>query len=99
MSFEWSDYLDLAQELASRSDVSSLKEALLRTATSRAYYSVFIQARNLLVSEGHVIPAVNTHRYVINQFLSSSSEIRKLIGADLERLQIARKRADYDNLS
>ena len=43
MKFDWSEYFNLAQELAGTSE-----EAKLQSAVSRAYYSVFCLARNYL---------------------------------------------------
>jgi len=48
MSFDWSEYLSVAQELASGANTSANKEAKLRSAISRAYYAAFILARSYL---------------------------------------------------
>ena len=48
MSFNWSEYLALAQQLAGKAQISATQESRLRSAISRAYYSAFIQARNHL---------------------------------------------------
>lgn len=47
--FWWTDYLDLADRLASGADA---EEARLRTAISRAYYAAFHVAMELIVQEG-----------------------------------------------
>ena len=47
MPFDWTEYARLAEELGTRPD-----EASLRTAISRAYYSVYHQARDYLLAEG-----------------------------------------------
>ena len=47
MPFDWTEYARLAEELGTRAD-----EASLRTAISRAYYSVYHQARDYLLGEG-----------------------------------------------
>jgi len=41
MSFNWRDYVDLAQDLLNRAE-----EACQRSSISRAYYGVFCLARN-----------------------------------------------------
>ena len=41
MSFDWSEYLDLARELALQGSAPSLSEARVRAAISRAYYAAF----------------------------------------------------------
>jgi hypothetical protein len=50
--FDWSRYLDLADELARR--VSD--EAAERSAISRAYYAAFGMSRRHLVQSGIVVP-------------------------------------------
>jgi len=98
MSFDWSEYLGLAQQLAGKAKISATRESRLRSAISRAYYAAFIQARNYLRDrDGVVIPTQNTHEYVINQFLNSSDEERKKIGRQLRRLRSNRNQADYDD--
>jgi len=46
VSFEWADYLELAHSLQAQSSTGNYKEAMLRTAISRAYYCAFCHARN-----------------------------------------------------
>ena len=47
MSFDWSEYLNLAKKLIRAGSTLSANEACQRTAISRAYYAVYCQARNL----------------------------------------------------
>ena len=57
MSFDWSEYLTLAQELTSASTSSPIQEAHLRAAVSRAYYAAFCKARNYLHNkDGYLTP-------------------------------------------
>ena len=51
MSFNWSEYLGLAQQLAGKAQISATRESRLRSAISRAYYAAFILARNYLRDE------------------------------------------------
>jgi uncharacterized protein (UPF0332 family) len=97
MSFDWSQYLTLALELAGRSGCKASKEAKLRSSVSRAYYAAFCKARNYLRdAEGHTIPSTgDAHKYVRDQFESSSDTKRKKIGVDLHRLRNSRNAADY----
>lgn len=75
MTFHWSEYLDLARELAQQ----PTDEAKLRSAISRAYYAAFIKSRNFLQQrEGLNIPTENTHKYIINYFLTSSPPRRRM---------------------
>ena len=49
MKFDWSEYFNLAQELAAiSSDNFASNKAKLHFAVSRAYYSVFCLSRNYL---------------------------------------------------
>lgn len=100
MSFNWSDYLGLAQELVNQNSLAASEEACFRSAISRAYYAAFIQGRNLLRDRENLpINLANTHQYVIQQFKNSSELIRQKVGKDLSRLRANRNLADYeDNL-
>jgi uncharacterized protein (UPF0332 family) len=99
MSFDWSNYLDLARELQRQGAIHSSKEAELRSSISRAYYSAFCKARNYLrdrrrltLSEG---PEVHVH--VQDAFLDSNDKRLKGIGENLTRLRTYRNRADYQD--
>lgn len=49
MNFDWSGYLNLAQELAGQTGTSASKEAKLRSSISRAYHAAFC---NRVVTDG-----------------------------------------------
>jgi len=105
MTFDWSEYLKLAQELAGDDVSSPSEEAKLRSSVSRAYYAAFCKARNHLRSiDDHkkilseTPPKVNVHKYVRDQFKDSTDESYKKIGGDLDRLRVFRNEADYDDL-
>lgn len=97
MSFNWSEYLQLAQELVQTASRTPHQEARLRCAISRAYYAAFCSARNHLRDrENHTIPLTGqAHMYVINAFRRSLDPARVRLGLDLDRLRIDRGRADY----
>lgn len=98
MSFDWSDYLNLANELAPRPISAAAQEAKLRCAISRAYYANYCTARNhLREKEGQLIPVHDAHRYVINALLNSTERKRKDLVKDLNRLRIDRIKADYND--
>ena len=98
MTFNWTEYLALAQQLAGKAKISATQESRLRSAISRGYYAAFIQARNHLRDrDGFAIPRKNTHDYVINQFKNSPESDRKDVGRILKRLRSNRNRADYDD--
>lgn len=107
MSFDWSEYLDIAQELFTQAKNNSPhQEANLRIAISRAYYAVFNKARDhlrrhdklrepapLVDSNGNYI---NIHAYVREKFKNSADADYQEIGLALERMVKDRNAADYD---
>ena len=97
MSFDWSEYLNLAQELAGQTVSPAGQEARLRAAVSRAYYAVFCKSRNYLRDEGRQVPSRDVHRYVRDEFKRSADRLRKQIGYDLDRLRSDRNKADYND--
>lgn len=99
MNFNWDDYLFLAQELATPTNLPN-QEARLRSAISRAYYSAFCKARNFLRDEQRVqIPLTGeAHRLVWMHFKSRSGKTYKKIGENLRRLLNDRRCADYDDV-
>ena len=100
MSFNWSAYLDLAQELTTQAPASSHQEANLRCAVSRAYYAAFCKARNHLRDiDGLPVPHDGTsHRYVKEQFKKHSRKERRKTGLKLERMKLNRGKVDYDDI-
>lgn len=107
MSFDWSEYLKLAQELASQTHGSSTQEARLRSAISRAYYAAFRKARNhLRDKEGRTereLTQGNTHQIVIDSFEDLykknlvKNKTHRLIAQNLRDLRSARNRTDYND--
>ena len=99
INFDWSEYLDLAQELAGQTATPASKEAKLRSSISRAYYAAFCKARNHLRDvEGHSIPPTGeAHRYVIDTFRDSIDRRRRQVGINLDRLRINRNHVDYND--
>ncbi|MSQ23913.1 MAG: HEPN domain-containing protein [Chloroflexi bacterium] len=101
MTFNWAEYLSVAQTLCGRSvsGPTPSSEALQRSAVSRAYYAAFGEARNhLRDSDGVITPAThNIHRMAAGIFLDSPDERRVRIGTNLRRLRDARNECDYDD--
>lgn len=97
MSFNWSEYLNLAKELAGITTTPAIQNAKFRAAISRAYYAAFVTARNYLRDQkGHSIPITgDAHKYVSEQFKNSSDPQYQLIGNNLKRLRLYRNQADY----
>lgn len=98
MSFDWSEYLTLAQELTSAAATSPIQEAHLRTAISRAYYAAFWKARSFLLDkDGYQTPkGINAHWDVLNKFEGSSDMRRRKVGTLLRSLKGLRNIADYE---
>ena len=101
MKFDWSEYFNLAKELA-----GTTEEAKLRSAVSRAYYSAFCLARNYLrdiqqdprLSRNKTYD-INVHKYVADEFIHHKSKSKTMIeiGNDLNRLRPRRNKADYED--
>jgi uncharacterized protein (UPF0332 family) len=100
MSFDWADFLTLADALVSDPNSPGPEEASLRTAISRAYYAVFRVALNFVRDRGEFTPTQTgqDHWLVRDHFRSSSQRIRRKIGLDLGRLYDNRRNADYDDV-
>ena len=100
MSFDWSDFLKLAESLARAERASSLEEAALRSAVSRAYYAAFCASRNHARDLGEIILTRGPRDHGIVQDHYQHSRVRdyQKIGAWLERLRDNRNCADYDDV-
>lgn len=104
MSFEWADYLAVAQELAGQSVPNPPgREAKLRSANSRAYYAAFwvalIHLRDVHGDANLDNPQLaSVHAYVRDQYrYANANRIRRQIGEDLTRLLVGRRTADYND--
>ena len=100
MSFDWTDFLTLADALVRDPNSPGPEEASLRSAISRAYYAAFCVARNFGRDKGEFTPTQTgrDHWLVMNHFRSSPNRNRRKIGLDLGRLYDNRTNADYDDI-
>lgn len=99
MSFDWSQYLRLAEELALQGTAGSSQEAKWRSSVSRSYYAAFCIARNHLRDvDGIDIPPKDTHKFVQDTFKNSGDMKRREIGTCLDRLRVKRNNTDYDDV-
>ena len=100
MKFDWSEYVNLAQELAGQSGRLASDEAKLRTAVSRAYYALHCKVRNYIHDvERLPIPSTGeAHQFIIDMFERSPDKRRRKIGQTLKRLRIDRIKADYHDV-
>jgi hypothetical protein len=102
MSFDWGEYLSLAEELCGRtaSGPPVGREAQQRAGVSSAYYAAYILARNHLRDvDGVPIPMHgNAHQFVAARFANDLDPVRSSIGFWLGRLRAARNQCDYDDV-
>jgi len=102
--FDWGQYYVLARDLLLLAGNSQQKEAILRSAVSRAYYAAFHAADGYLQRTGKYPPmqensAVGSHDRIINTFIRGTTHpdwVR--IGRKLKKLKGFRHWADYNPL-
>ncbi len=99
ISFIWTDFLDLAKELTGKSDIDTIKEAMQRTAISRAYYASFGFARVFIENKYSISfeSSFNIHSDIQDWFINNNNRECRRIGSKLQRLRKFRNQADYDN--
>lgn len=95
MSFDWSEYLQLARYLAAQ-DVSPSEEARQRSAISRAYYAAYHEVRLLARQQGFQDSHAENHRNLIEYCLAEPRREWRNLGENLRRLRDKRNSADYD---
>lgn len=100
MSFDWSGFLGIATAMyadAVATKGTPLTEAKLRSAISRAYYAAHHKSKvHVEKSPGvRVSRSGKAHREVIDYLKASKHHPDQLAGVKLDRLLIARERADY----
>lgn len=99
MSFDWLDYVTLAEALVQARTTFAPEEACCRAAISRAYYAVYGAARTRArEQEGLQLPATgDAHQRVIAHYFQGPSPLHRAIGDTLRQLRSVRNRADYDD--
>lgn len=98
MSYDWLEFLQLAQGLSSRPDLPGPRDAALRSAVSRAYYAAYHSALEPAMEEGFDPNFMgNPHQGLQKHYrtYNPNDQIRKRISSELQRLHEARIRADY----
>jgi hypothetical protein len=92
-AFDWTEYLDLAAELARRRG----DPAAERSAISRACYAAFHAASDHFVAAGERLTLLGEdHVIVWDWFLASADRRLRSIGANGKRLRRWRRVADYE---
>ncbi|MBT4485539.1 MAG: hypothetical protein HOC71_17870 [Candidatus Latescibacteria bacterium] len=94
MSFDWTKFLDVAEQLIPDKEENP-DDALLRTSISRSYYGAYGVAYTFFEQEGGVRPTENTHISIHSIFKESQNDLVCEIGNGLGSLWIERKKADY----
>jgi len=94
MSFNWKEFLKLAQLLKEDKDIKCNKEAAYRSAVSRAYFSAFCFARNYAQANLDYQPLFNAddHSHIREHYrIYNMDEIARL----LDHLRGWRNECDY----
>jgi uncharacterized protein (UPF0332 family) len=98
MTFDWYEYLVLAEYLYDNRDTfPDRREACLRVVISRAYYAAFCSARNC-ARDFDSLPLKENgqdHGLVRNHYNNSRDSKIKRVGNLLSRLRNLRNEADY----
>ncbi|MGQ9571151.1 MAG: hypothetical protein ACUVUQ_10015 [Thermodesulfovibrionales bacterium] len=89
MSFDWRDYIRLAEDLLKHNT-----ETYFRSGISRCYYGVFCIARNRAGFKNYKKPDV--HKKVIEHYQNSRNLEEQFVGNTLDRLRRNRNDADYN---
>ena len=101
MSFDWCEYLNLAEQLAGSATTSVSLEAKQRSAVSRSYFAAYCTARNYLEDADEVqFPSSSDAQRIVIATLEGSSQgsPRRAVGQNLRRLKNRRNTADYDDM-
>lgn len=99
MSFDWADYLVLANGLTTDPGIPGPCEAALRSAASRAYYAAFQCALDFASREGFQASETGQDHKMIQDHFRDSTRLDKTRGhvaTELGRLLKHRTQADYE---
>ena len=99
MSFDWSEYLKLARELVELDNASTIGEARLRSAISRAYYAALNKAVDYIeAAEGKdYLPTTPEKHYdTRSYFFQRRDQVSEQIANNLNYLRSQRNKADYE---
>ncbi len=100
MSFDWADFLTLADALLRDPNLPGPEEASLRSAISRAYYAAFCSARNFALDKENFVPqgTAKDHKRLGAHFQKARDRTHRKIATELSRLRDNRNKADYDDV-
>ena len=96
MTFDWSQYLVLAEALATQPD----NEAALRSAVSRAYYAAFCSAREYLLSTNMLFGRRPRRTRLSPRAVwrTYQRDVDRRIAMDGNRLRELRNLVDYEDV-
>jgi len=99
MSFNWSDFLEIAELLHSKGKGKTLEQAYFRCALSRAYYAAFIISRKYAESKGESFEREygRSHKHVIDYYINSKNPGLQDVGENLKTLKRWRINSDYED--
>lgn len=96
MNFDWLHYLVIAQEMFGEAASSEHKDANLRCAISRAYYSAFHHAKRKLSAKWNISVSESSSAHAqVQEFFKQMNQLG--IARKLQRMRTARNKADYND--
>ena len=97
MTFDWYQYLVLAEYLQDNRDTFPDREACLRAAISKAYYAAFCSARNYARDFDRLVlnESAQDHGSVKKHYIRAPDPKNRQVGNSLDRLRDSRNQADY----
>jgi uncharacterized protein (UPF0332 family) len=99
MTFDWHQYLILAEYLYDNRDTLPDREACLRTSISKAYYAAFCSARNYARDLDRLVldESAQDHGSVKKHYIRAPDPKNRQVGNSLDRLRDFRNQADYSD--
>ena len=100
MSFDWIDFLSLAESLYDNPQSPGPEEASWRSSASRAYYAAFQMVLHFAKAQtGYEEREYGTDHTLLPRHLQASDHKPHVdIGIKLDRLRLNRRQADYDDV-
>jgi uncharacterized protein (UPF0332 family) len=99
MTFDWYQYLVLAEYLYDNRDTFPDREACLRAAISKVYYAAFCLARNYARDLDRLVldESAQDHGSVKKHYIRAPDPKNRQVGNSLDRLRDLRNQADYSD--
>lgn len=97
MIFDWLEYLKFAEAALEKASEFENSEAVYRSVTSRAYYSVYCLTRNTVKQKDGKVFSGNAHQQLRDYLIDHTHTTRKRLGRRLRALHQLRLVADYED--